>query len=368
MRARLAGYGVVVLGLAGINFLTTPDFAWFLFPAVGMGIPLLGRMGSLWADGIGLRQVLQGPDSMSGSPERAVAAPAPAARPTDPDPTIPLVRRVESFRRWTAAAVGVGGTAAATLAVGAPLDIQPLFPLFVGSAAAAPVVGLVAVNKGLALRRLGLRIMDVLRGTWRQTLATANPRLAAQALAEEVSALAPPEVLAGPYGKAVRLAADDRAAIQEVLHKLPAADRALIPDVAPTVNALVDRVRSLAGSLHRLEADVSPEQLARLDVRVAEAERELAATGAASDRERKLALLHRQQATLRELLQRRATLLGQLESAGLALQNLRLDLVKLRSSGIGSSLADLTHATQEARALSRDIGHVLDAAAEVRRI
>ena len=40
------------------------------------------------------------------------------------------------------------------------------------------------------------------------------------------------------------------------------------------------------------------------------------------------------------------------------LQNLKLDLLKLRSSGIGSSIEDITSATQEARALSREIGHV----------
>ena len=43
------------------------------------------------------------------------------------------------------------------------------------------------------------------------------------------------------------------------------------------------------------------------------------------------------------------------------LQNLKFDLLKLRSSGIGSAIEDVTSATQEARALSRDIGHVLEA-------
>jgi len=66
--------------------------------------------------------------------------------------------------------------------------------------------------------------------------------------------------------------------------------------------------------------------------------------------------------------QRRTTLLAQLESASLALQNVRLDLVKLRDGGIGSSLTDLTNATQEARALSREIGYAIDAAADTRKL
>ena len=63
-----------------------------------------------------------------------------------------------------------------------------------------------------------------------------------------------------------------------------------------------------------------------------------------------------------------AALAQQLDSAGLALGNLRLDLIKLRSSGLQSALSDVSTATQEARALSREIGAVLDAAAEVRSL
>jgi serine/threonine-protein kinase len=50
------------------------------------------------------------------------------------------------------------------------------------------------------------------------------------------------------------------------------------------------------------------------------------------------------------------------------LQNLKLDLLKLRSSGIGSAIEDNTSATQEARALSRDIGHVLAAAEDLKNL
>ena len=55
-----------------------------------------------------------------------------------------------------------------------------------------------------------------------------------------------------------------------------------------------------------------------------------------------------------------------MDNAGLALGNLRLDLIKFRSSGLESALSDVSSATQEARALSREIGAALEAAAEVR--
>jgi len=47
---------------------------------------------------------------------------------------------------------------------------------------------------------------------------------------------------------------------------------------------------------------------------------------------------------------------------------LRLDLIKLRASGLQSALSDVSMATQEARALSREISAALDAAAELEKL
>jgi len=66
--------------------------------------------------------------------------------------------------------------------------------------------------------------------------------------------------------------------------------------------------------------------------------------------------------------QQRSVLARQLDSAGLALGSLRLDLIKLRSSGLESALSDVSTATQEARALSSEIDAVLAAAADVRNL
>src|SRR5690606_12548788 len=76
-------------------------------------------------------------------------------------------------------------------------------------------------------------------------------------------------------------------------------------------------------------------------------------------------LLERQRQTLRDLDDRRRHVAGQLESAVLVLQQMKLDLLRLRSAGFQSSLGAVTSATQEARALSRDIGYLLDANAEI---
>ena len=84
--------------------------------------------------------------------------------------------------------------------------------------------------------------------------------------------------------------------------------------------------------------------------------------------QRRLTLLERQRGTLQGLVERRSELMRQLDSAGLALGSLRLDLVKFQASGLQSALTDVSMATQEARALSRDIEVLLDAAAEMRSL
>jgi serine/threonine-protein kinase len=59
---------------------------------------------------------------------------------------------------------------------------------------------------------------------------------------------------------------------------------------------------------------------------------------------------------------------SQLESCLLAMQNVRFDLLRLRSAGVAEALGDLTQATQQARALSRDVDAAVSAAGEIRRL
>lgn len=218
----------------------------------------------------------------------------------------------------------------------------------------------------------GISPVDALRADWRDRMRASlgvppEPVAAPQPLPSPVdaaAAVAPPEVLAGAHGGVVRRAVGDSAHIRDIISKLSPVERELLPDVAPTIDGLVARVASLALTLHRLDADVSGTSLGALDERIALAERDTRD----ADHDRRLLLLRRQRSTLHDLLERRRTLLDQMESASLTLQNLKLDLLKLRSAGVGSALEDVTSATREARALSRDIGHLLDAADDVRKL
>jgi serine/threonine protein kinase len=173
------------------------------------------------------------------------------------------------------------------------------------------------------------------------------------------------DIIQGPHGPVIRRAFESRDVISDMLRRMTPKEREMLPaDLTGTVDALVDRVTSVGTTLHRLDRDASGEQLGSLDERVAALKRESQST----ERDRRLTLLERQRATLNDLLERRAALLAQLESASLALENLKLDLVRFRSAGVSSALEDVTSATREARAVSRDIGHLLEAQDEMKKL
>src|SRR3989449_5225628 len=68
--------------------------------------------------------------------------------------------------------------------------------------------------------------------------------------------------------------------------------------------------------------------------------------------ERQLDLLERQRQTLTDLLTRRQLVEDQIESCVLAMQNVRFDLLRLRSAGVAAVLDDLPPPPQQARAPS----------------
>jgi serine/threonine-protein kinase len=181
---------------------------------------------------------------------------------------------------------------------------------------------------------------------------------------KQLEKMAPREVLEGPLGAAVRNAAEDRAAILAIINGLPKPDRKLLPEVEPAVNALVERIGHLARMVHRLDEQMGSTSMEDLDQRIAQMQRE----GLSLEGERRLSLLKRQRTSIVELAENRATLSSQLDNAVLMLGNLRLDMVKLRTSGLQANLPDVSSATQEVRALSRELGLLLEAAEEARAI
>jgi serine/threonine protein kinase len=168
----------------------------------------------------------------------------------------------------------------------------------------------------------------------------------------------------GHQMETVRQARNDREAILKIMERVPASERKLLPDVVVTVDALLKRAEDLARMLHGMSVDVDEGALARLDDKIDSVKRHQEGT----ERERQLSLLERQRQALGDLVLRRRRVEEQIESCVMAMQNVRFDLLRLRSAGVAAVLSDLTNATQQARALSRDVDHVIAAAGEIQDV
>ena len=166
----------------------------------------------------------------------------------------------------------------------------------------------------------------------------------------------------GAHLKAIEQVRDDRMAIQKLMERLPPTERKMLPEVQQTADSLYERAVDLARTLHAMDSNLDTEGLGPIDERIAA----LAKEPDDPERARRLALLQRQRQTIVDLKGRKSQVASHLESCVLAMQNVRFDLLRLRSAGVAAVLGDLTQATQQAKALSRDVDNAIAAAGEIR--
>ncbi len=341
---------IVFLGV--INAVTSPGFPWAIFPAMGMGLGVLGRYIRLRRRGITLGRILGNE----------------AAPKSESDPRSKPARIAEASRAFVKHAKWFMGSAAVSLGsfvVGASANLDPMVVPMVAAGLAAMASAQMLIRDFMRLRRLGVSVGEAWSGSWEAIAASSDDRPYEVRMREQLALVAGDQLLASVYGELLRNAVDDRLTIRDVTTKLSDADKSLVPDVEPTADALLERISALASGLERLQRDLPADALTQLESRVASVQAE---PEQAPDRERRLTLLTRQLSSLQELVARRETMQRQLDSASMALRSLRLDIVKLRTMGIGAAIGDVTNATQEARALSKDLGHVMSAVEEVRKL
>ncbi|MEP6763335.1 MAG: protein kinase [Gemmatimonadaceae bacterium] len=358
-RGEVMRSAVLLTGLAAINLATSRHFPWVIFPAFGISMGLLSRYSRLREQGISLGEILAGEANENNKS---------LAQGVDPNSLAAQQKQaVTNWRRHAARAVAWAGVSGVSLMIGMTFRADPMMIPLVG----AGIMSALNITRALfpdrwRLKRVGLTIGDALTGDWQSKtlLPVTDLRPRDVRMRERAEQLVGASVMASSFGKTVRSAVEDHATIKETSSKLSDADKLLVPDVDPTADALLERVSAIAGSLERLERDMPGDAFSDLAQRIASVEGEPAT---APDRERRLSLLTRQQSSLQDLVNRKETLQRQLESASMALRSLRLDMVKLNALGMGA-LGDVTHATQEARALSKDIGRAIDAADEIRKL
>ena len=95
--------------------------------------------------------------------------------------------------------------------------------------------------------------------------------------------------------RSTQRAREHHEAILKILKLLTPADRAMIPDVKPTVDALLERAVAIGDSLARIEENIDPTSLAQIDsrIRTLEAEKTDFSRG-----EKKHGLLQRQRSSI----------------------------------------------------------------------
>jgi len=170
--------------------------------------------------------------------------------------------------------------------------------------------------------------------------------------------------LPGDYGvhvAAVREAEQNRADILRQVNALPRAEQELASGVIPAAEGLLERVRSLALTLAPMERTDPEAAQAEVDQQIAtlEAQANPFDEKGSDARVKRLALLKRQRRALMETARQREQARAKLESCALALQNMRLDLLRLRAAGVSGAGQQITQLTERARSLAEDVDAAL---------
>jgi eukaryotic-like serine/threonine-protein kinase len=172
--------------------------------------------------------------------------------------------------------------------------------------------------------------------------------------------------VAGAYGDRIRRAESDRNEILRMLDRMPSAERSRIPDVGRSADALADKVKYLAVALSDLERGVVPGGSDALEAEISKLENAanpLDASGS-DERVRRLAYLKRQRRALADLSGRRDSIAAKLDTCVLALQNIKLDLMRLSAgaqtpqhvTSLAMDALNLADSVDSALAVSDEIG------------
>jgi serine/threonine protein kinase len=136
---------------------------------------------------------------------------------------------------------------------------------------------------------------------------------------------------AGAYADRVRRAEADRAEIFRLLERMPNAERSRIPDVGRSADALCEKVKYLAVAMSDLERGMTMSGVDAIETEITRLEgaaNPLDSVGS-EDRVRRLAKLKRDRRAAADITGRRDGLAAKLDTCLVALQNIKLDLIRL---------------------------------------
>jgi serine/threonine-protein kinase len=167
--------------------------------------------------------------------------------------------------------------------------------------------------------------------------------------------LSNPSALSGRHGDVVRGAGRNRDDILRLLESLPKRDRELLSDVPSSANELYRRVEGLASSLGEIERGLPEESPEELDGEISrlEAEANPLDFERSEQRVRRLAQLKRQRRAVAGLSGKLTGQRERMESCALALENMRLDILRLRAGA--QTFEHITSVAEKAVALAKEV-------------
>jgi len=173
--------------------------------------------------------------------------------------------------------------------------------------------------------------------------------------------------LSPAYAAKVRDASRNRDAILQLIETLPKREREQVQEVPATADALYRRIELLSVDLTELDRGFSAEDGEKVETEIETLE--AAANpfdGQSEDRLRRLTFLKRKRQALGDLRKRREAQSARFENCALALENMRYDVLKLKTGG--QSFQQVTQLAERAMSLAQEVDNAVYVAEEMRKL
>jgi serine/threonine-protein kinase len=173
--------------------------------------------------------------------------------------------------------------------------------------------------------------------------------------------------VAPAYAAKVRDASRNRDAILQLIDTLPKREREHVQEVPATADALYRRIELLSVDLTELDRGFSAEDGDKVETEIEALE--AAANpfdGQSEERLRRLTFLKRKRQALGDLRKRREAQSARFENCVLALENMRYDVLKLKTGG--QSYQQVTQLAERAMSLAQEVDNAVYVAEEMRKL
>jgi serine/threonine-protein kinase len=169
------------------------------------------------------------------------------------------------------------------------------------------------------------------------------------------------------YLAKVRDASRHREEILRLIETLPKREREQVSEVPATADALFRRIELLAADLTDLDRGFAADDGDKVESEIEQLE--AAANpldGRSEERIRRLTILRRKLVSLRELKKKRESQSARFENCVLALENMRYDVLKLKTGG--QSFQQVTQLAERAMSLAQEVDNAVYVAEEMRKL